>query len=466
MSTNKSKTDLGYLGMEYQERLLSQIYSDKNFAKNILNVLSPNYFSNEHLKIITQLTINRYQDNDVIVDYGSLKIIINNTYEEGQLRDSLVAYVDKIKSTSKNDWQFIQDSAIKFCKVQELDKITTNIKKEIAKGNIDDVLAFEGQIGEIMAIGKKEHNIISSFDNIDDLLVEAYRDPIPTGIEQLDIDMNGGLARGELGIVIAPLGVGKTTVSSIVANTAYNLDLNVLQLCFEDDPKEIQRKHLARWTGININELAAKRDQVKRIASEMTKGKHGKLIINKMSSIDTTMKIIKNYIKDLRNNGIILDMMIVDYIDCVQPSRQYTDANVAEGMIMREYENLLSEFNIAGWAMTQGNRSSISAAVVNTDQMGGSIKKAQIGHFIMSLARTIEQKKDNKANIAILKSRFGRDGIVYENCEFHNGTLQVKINVQPDGLDTLFQNSANPGFEGSSTETLNRIIQEMGNAGI
>jgi hypothetical protein len=57
--------------------------------------------------------------------------------------------------------------------------------------------------------------------------------------------------------------------------------------------------------------------------------------------------------------------------------------------------------------------------------MGGSLKKAQIAHFIMSIAKTLPQKEANLATIAILKNRLGRDGMIYENCTFDNGLLKI-----------------------------------------
>jgi hypothetical protein len=92
---------------------------------------------------------------------------------------------------------------------------------------------------------------------------------------------------------------------------------------------------------------------------------------------------------------------------------------------MRGFESMLSEFSLVGWTAVQGNRSSISADVVTGDQMGGSIKKAQIGHFIMSIARTLPQKESGRATIAVLKSRFGRDGVVFEDCTFDNGKVHI-----------------------------------------
>jgi hypothetical protein len=73
------------------------------------------------------------------------------------------------------------------------------------------------------------------------------------------------------------------------------------------------------------------------------------------------------------------------------------------------------------------HNSSLQTEVVDTHQMGGSIRKAQIGHFILSIARSKEQKEVDKATLAILKSRFGRDGIVFPDSIYNNKTLEIVI---------------------------------------
>jgi hypothetical protein len=83
------------------------------------------------------------------------------------------------------------------------------------------------------------------------------------------------------------------------------------------------------------------------------------------------------------------------------------------------------ELDVAGWTATQGNRSSISSDVVTTDQMGGSIKKAQVGHVIITVAKSLQQKEMKLATIAITKSRIGRDGVVFENCKFDNELMEI-----------------------------------------
>jgi KaiC/GvpD/RAD55 family RecA-like ATPase len=88
------------------------------------------------------------------------------------------------------------------------------------------------------------------------VLDDDYRHPIPMGIPGIDNLLKGGLAKGELGVILAPTGVGKTTVLTKICNHAFNLGYNVLQIFFEDNPKIIQRKHFTLWTGIAPDELS------------------------------------------------------------------------------------------------------------------------------------------------------------------------------------------------------------------
>jgi hypothetical protein len=217
-----------------------------------------------------------------------------------------------------------------------------------------------------------------------------------------------------------------TTMITKIANTAMGLGKNVLQIFFEDNPKVIQRKHLACWSGIELNELSAHKDLLRDIVAGL-KVKKGKLVLKKFASDGTTIPIIRNYIRKLTAQGFKPDIVLLDYIDCVEPSKKFTDINAGEGSVMRQFETLLSEFEIAGWTAVQGNRSSIKSDVVEADQMGGSIKKGQIGHFIVSIAKSLDQKEEGTATMAILKSRFGKDGVIFKDIRFDNARIQIDM---------------------------------------
>ena len=169
------------------------------------------------------------------------------------------------------------------------------------------------------------------------------------------------------------------------------------------------------------------------MVEEMIRTNDGKLKLKKFSSDGTTIPVIRQYVRKLIASGFRPDIILLDYIDCVEPSRKYDDANVGEGSVMRQFESMLSELDIAGWTAVQGNRTSIGAEVVQANQMGGSIKKGQIGHFIVSIAKTLDQKEAGTATMAILKSRFGKDGVIYEDIRFDNAKIQIDMGDSKGG---------------------------------
>jgi predicted ATP-dependent serine protease len=272
---------------------------------------------------------------------------------------------------------------------------------------------------------------------MDSVLADDFRKPIPTGIKGLDECMDGGLSKGELAVILAPFGVGKTTMVTKIANTAKNEGYNVLQIFFEDNPKVIQRKHLACWSGHNLNDLKYHKDELNEIATKKSAEK-GQLKLKKFPSDGTTIPHIKQYITRQISQGFRPDIILVDYIDCIQATKQFKESWDAEGNVMRQFETMLAELDIAGWTAVQGNRSSIGAETVDSTMIGGSIKKGQIGHFIVSIAKTLDQKESGHANIAILKSRFGKDGIIFNDAIFNNGTISIEI-VEDNGGKTFME---------------------------
>jgi replicative DNA helicase len=331
----------------------------------------------------------------------------------------------QIKTAPFEGVSFVQEKGLKFCKQQELQKAMEKAQKIINEGDFESYDKVEGLVRDALQVGILDKGQSDVFSELDQVLVEDYRHPIPMGITGIDKLLKGGLAKGEIGVILAPTGVGKTTVLTKIANTAFNMGYNVLQIFFEDNPKIVQRKHFTIWTGIEPDNLAFHKESVMSKVREIQDTMTNKLILKKLASDTMTMNQIKNQVRKIIADGIKIDMIVLDYIDCVLPEQSAKDEWKAEGSIMRAFEAMCHELDIAGWTATQGNRSSISSEVVTTDQMGGSIKKAQVGHVIITVAKTLQQKEMNLATIAITKSRLGKDGVVFENCKFNNELLEI-----------------------------------------
>ena len=423
-----NKDKLGYLGIDFQYRLIQQLLVDRKFGETIIDILQPNYFEDSFLRTASLKIADNYEEYGVIPDVSNLESMILSTVSNEIDKEMYLEQFNKIKNAELNNGLNVQDTAMKFCKQQELKKSVREIQKIIETGNLDDYPECEDILKKALEVGDSKDDGMDVFEDLESVLAEDFRDPIPTGINGLDGYMDGGLSKGELAVILAPFGVGKTTLMTKIANNAKNVGKNVLQIFFEDNPKVIQRKHLTCWMGgkYTLNELTENFDEI--IATAKAREEQpGQIKLKKFPSDGTTIPMIKQYIKKLISTGFRPDMVILDYIDVVQPSKSFSDEWSGEGNVMRQFETLLSELDIAGWTAVQGNRSSINAETVDSSMMGGSIKKGQIGHFILSIAKSLEQKETGFANMAILKSRFGKDGIQFDNVIFNNATVQIDM---------------------------------------
>jgi replicative DNA helicase len=414
-----------YLGNTFQLQLLNQIIIDKDFSHSILDVIENNYFENKYFKIIIQMVKEYYIKYDHTPSFETLEQITKSELQQEIASKIVLDTIKKIKESPIDGVTFVQEKALKFCKQQELQKVMGKAQKIIDGGEFENYDTLEELVRGALQVGAKDTSILNVFSNIDQVLEDDYRHPIPMGIPGIDRLLKGGLARGEIGVILAPTGVGKSTILTKIANHAFNMGNNVLQIFFEDNQKVIQRKHYTLWTKIHPDDLSEKREEVILKVKEVEETMTNKLILKKLPSDTVTMLQIKNQIRKMVADGTKIDMVLLDYIDCVVPDKHLGDEWKSEGSVMRAFEAMCHEMNLVGWTATQGNRASISSEVVTTDQMGGSIKKAQVGHVIITVAKTLQQKELKLATIAITKSRIGDDGVVFENCKFDNAMIDI-----------------------------------------
>jgi len=422
MASNKN---FDYLGSTFQIQLLNQIIVDKDFSRSIIDVIENNYFENKYFKIIIQMVKEYYTKYEHTPTFDTLEQITKSELQQELASKIVLDTLTKIKDAPTEGQEFVQEKALKFCKQQELQKAITKAQKVIDGGEFENYDTLEALVREALQVGEREDGTEDVFNNLDEVLNEDYRHPIPMGIPGIDRLLKGGLARGEIGVILAPTGVGKSTLLTKISNHAFNLGYNVLQIFFEDNPKIIQRKHITLWTKVHPDELTIKKEEVMAKVKEIKDSMENKLILKKLPSDTVTMLQIKGQIRKMIADGVKIDMVLLDYIDCVVPNKNLGDEWKSEGSVMRAFESMCHELDLVGWTATQGNRSSISSEVVTTDQMGGSIKKAQVGHVIISVAKSLQQKEMKLATIAITKSRIGDDGVVFENCKFDNGMLDI-----------------------------------------
>lgn len=430
-------------GVEFQQSLIAEIVTDHRFGIQILDIIESEYFKNNYFGYIIKLIKNYYTKHEVIPSYAGIRVSIDENYGSfpeicKPIHDTLIGIENSVMINLD-----IPDIALTFCKFQKVKNTVDSVKKKLDNGYYKEYDDIEDTIRKAITF-KESDESVDFFSNIGSALEEDYRNPIPTGIAGLDKITNGGLGKQELAVVIAPLGVGKTTFLSVIGSNAYKAGYNVLHIFFEDKLDEVRRKYLCHWSNIPLQELNLQKDFVLRTAKDMNeKLPNGKLIFEKLHADTVNAAKLRRVIKREKNKlGGKLDMIIIDYADCIvgeqgKDSEEWT----GEGRTMRQLEGMAEEFNVAMWTAVQGGRKSTTAAVVEVDMMGGNIKKAQVAHFIMSIAKTLQQRDQKLATIAILKSRFGDDGKVFENCVFNNSRMLIDL-TEEESFDMFTTNQA------------------------
>lgn len=452
MSNDKKRTDLGFLGEDFQYKLVHEFLNNKEFFEELSVIIDQNVFTEPSLKTIVGVMKDRLSKDGCVPNYEMVGIELRQLSHSERECDTYMAVLEKIRNIDTSGVNRIKELAIKFFRQQNIVRAANEILRIAGEGDITKYDACVSLLND--AMNKGVHNDMgeSPFEHLEQTLSDDYREPIPTGIEAVDQVLEGGLAKGELGVIIGPSGFGKTSLTSAMASYAstYKCPQNlyqgykVLQIVFEDRIKQIQRKHIGRISGVEAKDLSKKEyiDQVKAAIDnfEDKEMMDRNLRIVKFASGEKTAKSIGRFINNLKNSGFSPDLVIVDYFECLahEADKSTTNEYEKEGKTMRVFEAMVGELNIAMWIPSQGTKDSINLDIVTMDKIGGSVKKAQIAHIIMSIARTTDDLEHNNATIAILKNRAGQSGKIFQNVYFNNGTCVIDTS-QSDTVDTMFE---------------------------
>jgi len=455
-------TTLGYLGNEFQMKLVKCFIEDQSFFASIAAIVDQNMFSDESLRKIVRFMKERYEKDEKVATYFELETIIRSKISDVVTVEMTLATLNNIKTSDLDGMDLIENTCEKFFKQQNLTKAINQSVEIIKKGNADNYYEIEDIIRKALDVNTNFDKGYNPMDGIEDALSEDYRNAIPTGFKRLDDALYGGLAKGELGVIVAPSGTGKTSATTGFAAYAatYKCEANnykgfkVLHIHFEDEDKNIKRKYYGFMTDIDACMLSL--PDVRPNVIEMlstTKAEEARMIKENVTcyhpqSGEMSASEIKAKIKRMIAHGFKPDLVVIDYFECLKLEKPETAADkewTREGITMRKLESIAHEFDVALWVPIQGTKDSLGQEYVGLQQAGGSVKKVQIGHVIITFARTPDMTEKGLMNIYLQKFRGGRmNDTKMMNISFNNGTCHFTDNNSDelDGIDYPTQQSA------------------------
>lgn len=390
---------------DYQNKFLKVFIEDKEFSEQILDIVDTTFFDSYQKMLLKHIMsyVEKYGFN---YDYGDLSLYVKDC-DGGQTSEQILSIIDAVKGLNINRSR-IKDRASDFFKKQALkNALVTSITqwKKSDYGAIANTISEALKKGEPKGVG---HNYTKDAEK---RLIKNYRSPVPI-LDGLNWYFEGGLSAGELGIIMAPTGGGKSMMLVKFACTALLAGKKVLYYTLELSEKSVGHRFDASLNRIQLKDVFDFPQLIIENAQRIDK-LGGELIIQEYRAHKATVHTLEANLKMLeRNTGFVPDVIFIDYADLLKSTEKFENKRDSLTYIYESIRNLAVETGVPVWTASQTNKGGINVKEFNIDVMGESMGKANTADVVIGVGRTNEDKQANPptATISIIKNRTGQDG--------------------------------------------------------
>lgn len=220
---NVDKSNLGYLGTDFQYKLAKYFIEDNNFFNQISNIVDQNAFTDPLLRTFVGTIKDYYNKESIVPSYSTMEIALRaKSNSEIEIRE-WEELIEKLNEYTYEGSSLIKDNAIKFFKQQKLIKAANKMLEKVGKGDIEQFDECQALIKDALETDAVDDFGYSIFDLEEQALSDDYTVSIPTGISGLDDVLGGGLDKKKVGLIIGALGFGKALADdeNVVTPTGY-----------------------------------------------------------------------------------------------------------------------------------------------------------------------------------------------------------------------------------------------------
>jgi replicative DNA helicase len=422
---------LSNFGYTFQIKAITSLLTDKVYLQQISDLLLPTYFESEanHWIVETILEYSRQYKASPSLEVMKVKMA---DVENDVLKTQIVEHLkDAWKYTGADDLEFIKEQSIEFCRNQEIKKAILDSVSLLKNGKYEEIKAKID--AALKAGGDKDigHNYMT---DIEARYAESVRFTQETPWEIINELTDGGLGKGELGVMVAPAGIGKSWALMNIGAHALKKGKTVIHYTLELNAAYVGLRYDSVVTGIANQNLKHHQDEVKEAVDKL----NGELIIKYYPTKSVSVLGIKSHIEKCIMQGKKPDVVIVDYADLLkgfgQEKRHELDS------IYEDLRGMAGEYEIPVWTASQANRSALEEDVIDASKIAESYGKVMVADFIISLSRKVTDKLAGTGRWHVIKNRFGPDGITLPSkMNTSNGQFDIYNDTSVQGKDVQKQ---------------------------
>ena len=406
--SEKIVDNLKKFGSEFQIKCISGLVSDKTFIERISDILEPDSFETDAHKFIVKETISYFLEYKDLPTLAVFKVKVDGI-ENDLLKQSVVEQLRLVyQKISDTDLKYIKEQFLEFCKNQKIKNAIMESVDHLKSGQYDKIK----HVVDIAMKAGMERNIGHEYMvDIEQRMSQMARKTVKTNWTEIDTLMDGGLAGGELGIITACAGSGKSWVLAKMGAEAMRQGKNVLHYTLELNENYVGLRYDACFTGIDFQNIRNNIDIVKKKIAEIP----GKLIIKYFPIKTVSAHSLKLHAERIQTLGTKIDLIIVDYADILRPSQSDRNSNSYSeaGGIYEELRGVAGELQVPIWSASQSNRAAMDEDIIQANNISDSYRKIMTADFVISLSRKMSDKQANTARFHVIKNRFGPDGVTF-----------------------------------------------------
>lgn len=451
-------------GSHFQLRLFYYLVMDKQFAAAVLDILQPEFFSNDHYKTLISLMLQYHEKYQGMPSFDTIETILSTQIDDEVEQEYLLDVLTKIKADDDvSDKEFIEDKAVEFCKQQAMVRAVQDCVPLIKNEQYDQIFDI---MQKAINAGTARDDGLDYFETALGRTMQA-RDPIPTGFPLLDRYLAGGLGASEIGIILAGTGVGKSMMLTYLAAEALKQGLNVLYYTFELSHDMVALRLDSKLTGINLTTLLSdtKGEYRERVTKRLNQirektGKKPRLFIKEYPTKSASISTIRSNLMRLQQvHGFMPDIILVDYADIMKPASTYKEKRYELEGNIEQLRALAGEYKVPVWTASQTNREGLDSSVVGLQTISESLAKAMVADAILSVGRDHALVERGEACYFLAKNRFGNDKVIFTG-RYDTSTLDFTIDRE--GSEETIASDAQNARNSAIRDRVNELFQQSG----
>ena len=420
---------LGIFGKTFQENMCKLMLYDRSYCDQMQEVLDVKFLELKYLQVFTERLFSYKKDYGIHPTNETLNSVLNTELgEENEIiKKQVMDYFVKVQAFPDiQDKDYIVSKSVDFCRKQVLKKAMMKSVPLLNKCSFEEI---EKLIADALKLGISNDHGYDYIKDFEARFIERARNPVTTGWTKIDKITKGGLGQGELVVVVAPTGAGKSHVLVHLGAQALKQGKNVVHFTLELADTSVAQRYDACLTGIPLDELINQKDEV----YDTIKDIDGQLIVKEFPTKSASTTTLKNHLEKIRQTEMEIDMIVVDYGDLLKSSivRKNSEKRHELESIYEELRGLGQEFGCPIVTASQTNRKGLNEEVITMESISEAFNKCFVADFIISLSRTIKDRNCNIARIFVAKNRNGPDGIVF-SAFMDTSSVSIKVLERDD----------------------------------